>query len=153
MIARYIYIHAYLNKTKTSDCKELPPIIYFSKRMHTKVEINDAGQCRISPICSVPVITRLGYNKESSEVPTISLYLECTRDVCRSNPSSKPTPCLQGHTSRTSHTSTAEDKSKSGQRDSMNASVKLRSSGSNKRSRAVQHRGTPMCNFTSFSRQ
>jgi hypothetical protein len=80
MIARYIYIHAYLNKTKTSDCKELPPIIYFSKRMHTKVEINDAGQCRISPICSVPVIMRLGYNKESSEVPTISLYLEwhCT---------------------------------------------------------------------------
>jgi hypothetical protein len=50
MIARYIYIHVYLNKTKTSDCKELPPIIYSLKRMHAKgkVEINDARRCRIS---------------------------------------------------------------------------------------------------------
>jgi hypothetical protein len=44
MIARYIYIHIYLNKTKTSECKELPPIMYSSKRMYkkAKVEVNDA---------------------------------------------------------------------------------------------------------------
>jgi hypothetical protein len=50
MIARHIYIHVYLKKTKISDCKELPPIIYSSKRMHAKakVEINDARRCRIS---------------------------------------------------------------------------------------------------------
>jgi hypothetical protein len=28
MIARYIYIYVYLNKTNTSECKELPPIMY-----------------------------------------------------------------------------------------------------------------------------
>jgi hypothetical protein len=48
MSARYIYLH--LNKTKTSECKELPPIMYSSKRMYAKakVEINDARRFQIS---------------------------------------------------------------------------------------------------------
>jgi hypothetical protein len=58
MIAKYINIHekqllfnihVYLNKTKTSKCKELSPIMCYSIRMYAeaKVEISDARRCRI----------------------------------------------------------------------------------------------------------
>jgi hypothetical protein len=49
MIAKYINIHVYLNKTETSECKELSPIMCSSKRMYAKakVEISDARRCRI----------------------------------------------------------------------------------------------------------